>query len=113
MARVIEEKILDVFFNGVSGIYNLSRRDRVEVRSDSVSYYLWGTELVRKDSNGNIYLFPSSIGNYYGHSVSQTTHSRLNAFIRELLQSNGFYQKNIARLRLMSGINLTEKTKSL
>lgn len=106
MARVIEEKILDVFFNGVSGkIYNLSKRDRVEVRDNSTSYYLWDTELVRKDEDGNIYLFPSSSTSedwqyyrYYGRNncppVSQTTRSRLNAFIWELLKTGGFYQRN-------------------
>lgn len=106
MARVIEEKILDVFFNGVSGkSYNLSRRDRVEVREYATSYYLWNTELVRKDSNGNIYLFPSSSTSedyqyYYRYGrdnnppISQTTRSRLNAFIWELLKTGGFCQKN-------------------
>lgn len=106
MARVIEEKILDVFFNGVSGkIYNLSQRDRVEVRENSTSYYLWDTELVRKDSTGNIYLFPSSSTSedyqfyrYYGRNnnppVSQTTRSRLNAFIWDFLKVGFFYQKN-------------------
>ena len=105
MARVIEEKILDVFFNGVSGkSYNLSRRDRVEVKEDSTSYFLWDTELVRKDSNGNIYLFPSSSTSedyqYYRYGrennppISNTTRSRLNAFIWELLKTGGFYQKN-------------------
>ena len=104
--RAIEEKILDVFFNGVSvKSYNLSRRDRVEVRKDSTSYYLWSTELVRKDSTGNIYLFPSSStseeDNYYRYGrmsnyppISNTTRSRLNAFIWELLQTGGFSQKN-------------------
>lgn len=105
MARVIEEKILDVFFNGVSGkSYNLSRRDRVEVREDSTSYYLWNTELVRKDSKGNIFLFPSSSTSedyqYYKYvrdnfpPISNTTRSRLNAFIWELLKTGGFSQKN-------------------
>ena len=105
MARVIEEKILDVFFNGVSGkSYNLSRRDRVLVREDSTSYYLWSTELVRKDSNGNIFLFPSSSTSedyqYYKYGrdnfppISNTTRSRLNAFIWKLLKNGGFSQKN-------------------
>lgn len=107
MARVIEEKILDVFFNGVSGkSYNLSKRDRVIVREDSTSYYLWSTELVRKDKQGNIYIFPSSStseeDNYYhGYywrdnypPITNTTRSRLNAFIWELLKTGGFSQKN-------------------
>lgn len=104
MARVIEEKILDVFFNGNCKNYNLSKRDRVEVKLDSTSYYLWDTELVRKDKTGNIYIFPSSSTSedyqYYRYGrnnyppISQTTRSRLNAFIWELLQSGGFYQKN-------------------
>ena len=108
MARVIEEKILDVFFNGVSGnIYNLSKRDRVEVRENSTSYYLWNTELVRKDSNGNIFLFPSSSTSedyqYYRYGrnnyppVSQTTRSRLNAFTRKLLGACYFGQRNWER----------------
>ena len=98
MARVIEEKILDVFFNGGKKEYSLSIRDRVIVRLDgSASYYLWNTELVRKDSNGNIFLFPSSFIGYGGSTcppVSQTTRSRLNAFVRKLLKTGGFYQKN-------------------
>lgn len=105
MARVIEEKILDVFFNGVSGkSYYLSRRDRVEVKSDSTSYYLWDIQLVRKDSKGNIYIFPSSSTSEdyqyyrYGRSnnppISNTTRSRLNAFIWDFLRINYFYQKN-------------------
>ncbi len=106
MARAIEEKILDVFFNGVSGkSYNLSRRDRVEKFPDGkTSYFLWDTELVRRDSNGNIFLFPSSSTSedyqYYRYGrnnnppISNTTRSRLNAFIWELLKTGGFSQKN-------------------
>ena len=106
MARVIEEKILDVFFNGNCKNYNLSKRDRVEVKLDSTSYYLWDTELVRKDKTGNIYIFPSSSTSeedkyYHGYywrekypPISNTTRSRLNAFIWELLETGGFYQKN-------------------
>lgn len=105
MARVIEKKILDVFFNGHKKEYNLSIRDKVIVRLDgSASYYLWYTELVRKDCCGNIYIFPSSSTSedcqYYRYGrdnnppVSQTTRSRLNAFVRKLLKTGGFYQKN-------------------
>lgn len=101
MARVIEEKILEVFFNGdkKAPVYVLSKRDIVKKYQDGgASYYLWDTELVRKDSNGNIYLFPSSSTSedyqYYRYGrnnnppISQTTRSRLNAF------TPGFYQKN-------------------
>lgn len=107
MARVIEEKILDVFFSGdkKAPVYVLSKRDVVKKYVDGgASYYLWDTELVRKDSNGNIYLFPSSSTSedyqYYKYGrnnnppISNTTRSRLNAFIWELLKTGGFSQKN-------------------
>lgn len=107
MARVIEEKILEVFFSGdkKAPVYVLSKRDVVRKYVDGgASYYLWSTELVRKDSNGNIFLFPSSSTSedyqYYRYGrdnfppISNTTRSRLNAFIRELLKTGGFSQKN-------------------
>lgn len=107
MARVIEEKILDVFFSGdkKAPVYVLSKRDIVKKYVDGgASYYLWDTELVRKDSNGNIFLFPSSSTSedyqYYRYGrnnyppISNTTRSRLNAFIWELLKTGGFCQKN-------------------
>lgn len=107
MARVIEEKILDVFFNEnkKASVYVLSKRDMVRKYTDGgASYFLWDTELVRKDGKGNIFLFPSSSTSedcqYYRYGrndyppVSQTTRSRLNAFIRELLKTGGFCQKN-------------------
>lgn len=107
MARVIEEKILDVFFNGdkKAPVYVLSKRDMVKKYADGgASYYLWNTELVRKDRNGNIFMFPSSSTSedcqYYRYGrnncppVSQTTRSRLNAFTLELLKTCGFCQKN-------------------
>lgn len=107
MARVIEEKILDVFFNGdkKAPVYVLSKRDMVKKYADGeASYYLWNTELIRKDSNGNIFLFPSSSTSedyqYYRYGrndcppVTNTTRSRLNAFIWYLLKSGGFCQKN-------------------
>lgn len=108
MARVIEEKILDVFFNGNKKEYNLSKRDRIRKYLDgSASYYLWNTEIVRKDCYGNIYIFLSSStseeDNYYhgGYHwrekyppISNTTRSRLNAFIWEVLKTGGFCQKN-------------------
>lgn len=107
MARVIEEKILDVFFNEdkKASFYVLSKRDMVRKYADGgASYFLWNTELVRKDGKGNIYLFPSSSTSedyqYYRYGrnnyppVSNTTRSRLNAFIWELLKTCGFHQKN-------------------
>lgn len=105
--RKIEETILEVFFSGnkKAPVYVLSKRDVVKKYVDgSASYYLWDTELVRKDSKGNIYLFPSSSTSEdyqfyrYGRNIyppiSNTTRSRLNAFIWELLKSGGFCQKN-------------------
>lgn len=100
MARVIEEKILDVFFSGdkKAPFYVLSKRDIVRKYLDgSASYFLWGTEIVRKDCYGNIFLFPSSFISYGGSTcppVSQTTRSRLNAFVRKLLKTGRFCQKN-------------------
>lgn len=105
--RKIEETILEVFFSGdkKAPVYVLSKRDMVKKYVDGgASYYLWDTELVRKDSKGNIFLFPSSSTSedyqfyIYGRNsnppISNTTRSRLNAFIWELLESGGFYQKN-------------------
>ena len=105
--RKIEETILEVFFSTdkKAPVYVLSKRDVVKKYVDGgASYYLWDTELVRKDSNGNIYLFPSSSTSedyqYYRYGrnnnppISNTTRSRLNAFIWELLKTGGFYQKN-------------------
>lgn len=105
--RRIEETILDVFFSGnkKAPVYVLSKRDIVKKYVDGgASYFLWNTELVRKDSTGNIFLFPSSSTSedyqYYRYGrnnnppISNTTRSRLNAFIRELLKTGGFYQKN-------------------
>lgn len=107
MARVIEEKIIDVFFSGdkKAPVYVLSKRDVVKkYENGGASYYLWDTELVRKDSNENIYIFPSSSTSedyrYYRYGrdnfppISNTTRSRLNAFIWELLKTGGFCQKN-------------------
>lgn len=105
--RKIEEKILKVFFSTdkKAPYYPLSKRDMVKKYVDGgASYYLWDTELVRKDKNGNIYLFPSSSTSedyqYYRYGrdnnppISNTTRSRLNAFIWELLKTGGFSQKN-------------------
>ena len=105
--RKIEKTILDVFFSGdrKAPVYLLSKRDMVKKYVDGgASYFLWDTELVRKDSKGNIFLFPSSSTSedyqYYRYGrdnnppISNTTRSRLNAFIWELLKTGGFYQKN-------------------
>ena len=104
--RTIEEKILEVFFSTDNRKeYNLSKRDRIRKYLDgSASYFLWDTELVRKDCTGNIYIFPSSSTSedyqYYRYGrnnyppISNTTRSRLNAFIWELLKTGGFSQKN-------------------
>lgn len=111
--RKIEKTILDVFFSGSkkAPVYVLSKRDMVKKYVDGgASYYLWDTELVRKGSNGNIYLFPSSStseeNNYYRGfycrknypPISNTTRSRLNAFVLELLKVNYFYQKKLGAL---------------
>lgn len=105
--RKIEETILEVFFSPdkKAPVYVLSKRDMVRKYVDGgASYYLWDTELVRKDKNGNIFLFPSSSTSedyqYYRYGrdnnppISNTTRSRLNAFIWELLKTGGFFQKN-------------------
>lgn len=105
--RKIEETILEVFFSPdkKAPVYVLNKRDMVKKYVDGgASYYLWDTELVRKDKNGNIFLFPSSSTSedyqYYRYGrdnnppISNTTRSRLNAFIWELLKTGGFSQKN-------------------
>lgn len=102
--KTIEEKIIKVFFSGDKKEYNLSVRDKVIVRLDgSASYYLWNTEIVQMDSIGNIFLFPSSSTSedyqYYRYGrdnyppISNTTRSRLNAFL-DHLHFDRFYQKN-------------------
>lgn len=103
----IEEKILEVFFSPdkKAPFYVLSKRDMVRKYVDGgASYFLWNTELVRKDSKGNIFLFPSSSTSedyqYYRYGrenyppITHTTRSRLNAFIWDLLEIDFFYQKN-------------------
>jgi hypothetical protein len=105
--KKIEEKILEVFFSRdkKAPVYVLNKRDMVKKYVDGgASYYLWNTELVRKDKQGNIKIFPSSSTSedyqYYRYGrndyppISQTTRSRLNAFIWEVLNTSGFYQKN-------------------
>ena len=105
--RKIEETILEVLFSPdkKAPVYVLNKRDMVKKYVDGgASYYLWDTELVRKDKNGNIFLFPSSSTSedyqYYRYGrdnnppISNTTRSRLNAFIWELLKTGGFSQKN-------------------
>lgn len=100
--RKIEETILEAFFSGdkKAPVYVLSKRDMVKKYVDGgASYYLWNTELVRRDSKGNIYLFPSSSTSEdyqfyrYGRNnnppISNTTRSRLNAFT-----NGGFAQKD-------------------
>ena len=105
--RKIEETILEVFFSTdkKAPVYVLSKRDVVKKYVDGgASYYLWDTELARKDSNGNIYIFPSSSTSEdyqfyrYGRNnnppISNTTRSRLDAFIWDFLKVGFFYQKN-------------------
>ena len=80
--RNIEEKILDKINGNITGIWQLSQRDRVQVDEVSKKYYLW-TNLVYFVKNNKEHF------SFCGWS-SATTKSRLHALVR----SGYFFQKN-------------------
>lgn len=80
--RDIEEKILDKINGNITGIWQLSIRDRVQVDEVSKKYYLWN----------NLVYFVKDNKEYFSFCTwtSQTTKSRLNA----LVKGGKFYQKD-------------------
>ena len=79
--RKIEEKILDKINGNITGIWQLSQRDRVQVDEVSKKYYLWNNLVYFVKDNKEHFSFCSW--------SSATTKSRLNALIR----SGYFFQK--------------------
>lgn len=80
--RKIEEKILDKINGNITGIWQLSQRDRVQVDEVSKKYYLWN----------NLVYFVKDNKKYFSFCnwLSVTTKSRLNA----LVKGGRFYQKD-------------------
>lgn len=80
--RKIEEKILDKINGHITGIWQLSQRDRVQVDEVSKKYYLWD----------NLVYFVKDNKEYFSFCnwSSATTKSRLNALVKE----GKFYQKD-------------------
>lgn len=91
--RRTEEKIIEAFLNGANK--KISVRDSIINNSNSVFYKLWNTNIV-KSSKDDIYIYIASnqeeIDRYYHPSpfstwsrrdyiISNTTKSRLNAFL--------------------------------
>lgn len=91
--RDADEKVIRAFSLWQKSDRKLSVRDRVIVRLDgSASYTLWNTELVRRQTDGNIWIYITDCNDmdqaYYGHygrrkdvAMTQTTKNRLNAFL--------------------------------
>ena len=80
--RKIVEKILDKINGNITGIWQLSQRDSVQVNEVSKKYYLWGNCIYFVKNNKEYFSFCSY--------TSQTTKSRLNALVKE----GKFYQKD-------------------
>ena len=80
--RNIEEKILDKINGNITGIWQLSQRDRVQVDEVSKKYFLWDNRVYFAKDNKEYFSFCSW--------SSATTKSRLNALVKE----GRFYQKD-------------------
>ena len=90
--RVIEERILTRWQDGMKQDSELSVRDNVAVSVDGTkTYRLWNTDLVRCSTSGDVYINVTGNsdmdGNYYRYGrnkeviMTQTTKNRLNAFL--------------------------------
>ena len=80
--RKIEEKILYGINGNITGIWQLSQRDRLQVDEVSKKYYLWDNCIYFVKNSKEYFSFCSY--------TSQTTKSRLNALVKE----GKFYQKD-------------------
>lgn len=92
--READSKVLNAFISGHAGqVKRISVRDRVFIRMDnSASYTLWDTELVRRLTDGRLWIYITSEHGkdykYYGNygrrrdpAMTQTTRTRLDAFL--------------------------------
>lgn len=92
--READSKVLNAFISGRPGhVKRVSMRDQVFIRMDnSASYVLWDTELVRRLTDGRIWIYITSEhgrdAEYYGNwgrrrdpAMTQTTRARLDAFL--------------------------------
>lgn len=91
--RKAEENVINAFISSKKADRKLSVRDHVCVRLDTSAFYqLWNTELVRRLTDGGIWIYITDCNDmdqaYYGHygrrkdvAMTQTTKSRLNAFL--------------------------------
>ena len=93
--RDADIKVVDAFINGhyTRRVKKVSKRDEVFIRMDGSKYYkLWNTELVRKFTCGDIWIYITDNSDmddiYYGNwgrrkdvAMTQTTKNRLNSFL--------------------------------
>ena len=91
--RGADENVISVFIGSKKTDRKLSVRDHVIVRADSsASYTLWNTELVRRLTDGRIWIYITNNSDmdaiFHGHwgrrkdvAMTQTTKNRLNAFL--------------------------------
>ena len=91
--RDVDAKVLMAFITCETSDRKISVRDHVKIRMDgSASYKLWNTELVRRNTDGSIWVYitdNSDMENvYYGVrgrarpvAMTQTTKNRLDAFL--------------------------------
>ena len=93
--READSKVLNAFIRGyfTGRIKRVSVRDQVFIRVDGSRYYkLWDTELVRRLTDGRVWIYITSEhgkdSEYYGHygrrrdpAMTQTTRARLDAFL--------------------------------
>lgn len=91
--RKADENVVNAFISSKKADRKLSVRDRVCVRLDTSAFYqLWNTELVRRLTDGRIWIYITDCNDmdqayYNGYerrkdvAMTQTTKSRLNAFL--------------------------------
>ena len=111
--RDAEENVISVFIGSKKTDRKLSVRDRVIVRADnSASYTLWNTELVRRLTDGRIWIYITDNSDmdyvfYHGWhgrpkavAMTQTTKNRLNCF----LQYYGFNPLEVHSSKKLFGV---------
>ena len=93
-ARGADENVISVFIGSKKTDRKISVRDRVIVRANSsASYTLWNTELVRRLTDGRIWIYITGCNDmdqayYHGYgrrknvAMTQTTKNRLNCFLQ-------------------------------
>ena len=91
--RKAEENVLNAFISSKKSDRQLTIRDHVCVRMDNSAYYkLWNTELVRRLTDGRVWIYITDNSDmdfqYYRNydrprevAMTQTTRARLDAFL--------------------------------